>query len=448
MGFPKDFMWGAASAAYQIEGAYNIDGKGAGIWDVATHQPGHVTFGENGDIGCDHYHHFKEDVALMKKMGLKYYRFSISWPRVMPEGTGGINQKGFDFYSDLIDELIANGIEPLVTLFHWNYPYELQKKGGWLNDESPEWFAQYTKNVVERFSDRVKYWITMNEPQVFLGLGYHTGMFPPFCKASFREQFEVVHHVLLAHAKAVQVIRNHAKVKPIIGMAPTGPCFTPKDDSAEALEEARRASFDFDEENALLSNSLFADPVFLGDYPERAYEIFPEAADIIKPGDLSLISQPLDFYGVNIYQSMAVEREGAYPSNCYIGCPKTYMEWPIIPEALYYGPKFLYERYHKPILITENGMAGHDFVYLDGKVHDPYRIDFINRYLSELKRAADEGVEVIGYMYWSVMDNFEWLFGYDKRFGLTYVDYRTGDRILKDSAYWYREVIETNGENL
>lgn len=448
MGFPKDFMWGAASATYQVEGAYREDGKGPGIWDMASREPGHIAFGESGNIGCDHYHHFKEDVALMKEMGLKYYRFSISWPRVMPGGTGSVNEKGFDFYSALVDELIANGIEPLVTLFHWNYPYELQKKGGWLNDESPEWFAEYVGQVVDRLSDRVKYWITINEPQVFLGLGYGTGEFPPFCKASLTEQFQVVHHVLLAHGKAVQVIRSRAKVKPVIGMAPTGPCFTPRDNTPEALEEARRASFDFHKDSALFSNSLFGDPVFLGDYPDRAYEIFEDAPDIIKPGDLSLIAQPLDFYGVNIYESKAVKKEGTYPSNCYIGCPKTNMGWPIVPESLYYGPKFLYERYHKPILITENGMAGHDFVYLDGKVHDPYRIDFLNRYLLQLKKAVEDGVEVIGYMQWSVMDNFEWANGYDKRFGLIYVDYVTGERKLKDSAYWYKEVIKRNGENL
>lgn len=448
MGFSKDFMWGAASAAYQIEGACDEDGKGPGIWDISTRESKCAAFGENGDVGCDHYHRFKEDVALMKKMGLKYYRFSISWPRVMPLGTGKTNEKGFAFYYSLVDELIENGIEPIVTLFHWNYPYELQKKGGWFNDESPEWFAEYAGRVVERLSDRVKYWITINEPQVFLGLGYGRGEFPPFCKGSLTERFVVTHHVLLAHARAVQVIREKAKIKPVIGMSPTGPCFTPKDGSGEALEEARRLSFDFDEESALFSNSLFSDPVFLGDYPDRAYEVFQNASKIIKPGELSLISQPLDFYGVNIYQSKAVEKEGEYPSNCYMGVPKTNMGWPITPKALYYGPKFLYERYGKPIMITENGMAGHDFVYLDGKVHDPYRIDFLCRYLKELKRAVEDGVDVIGYMHWSVMDNFEWLHGFDKRFGLTYVDYRTGERILKDSAYWYKELIEKNGENL
>lgn len=448
MGFPKDFMWGAASAAYQIEGAYREDGKGPGIWDVAVGKPGLIPFGETGNVACDHYHRFREDVAMMKEMGLKYYRFSISWPRVMPNGVGEINQKGFEFYTNLIDELIAKGIEPMVTLFHWNFPYALQKKGGWFNDASPDWFAEYTKQVVDRLSDRVKYWITINEPQVFLGSGYGRGNFPPFITGSLTEQFLLVHHVLLAHAKAVQIIRNHAKVTPIIGMAPTGPCFVPEDDSEEALERARQESFDFDKDFALFSNSLYADPVFLGDYPDRAYEIFEEATNIIKPAELSLISQPLDFYGANIYYSLAKPVEAGYPANCYQGNPKTPMGWPIVPEVMYYAPKFLYERYKKPILITENGIAGFDFVHMDGKVHDPYRIDYTRRYLLQLKKAAEEGVEVAGYMHWSVMDNFEWLQGYDKRFGLAYVDYQTGRRILKDSAYWYKEVIERNGENL
>ncbi|MCD8187987.1 MAG: beta-glucosidase [Ruminococcus sp.] len=446
MKFPENFMWGAASASYQVEGAYLEDGKGINIWDAYSQEGGKIAHGENGNIACDHYHRFREDVKIMREMGIKNYRFSISWTRILPDGTGRVNERGLKFYSDLVDELLANGIEPLVTLFHWDYPYALHKKGGWLNDDSSDWFAEYTKIVVDALSDRVKYWMTINEPQVFIGCGYDIGRFAPFGHHQAKDLAQMTHNVLLSHGKAVKIIRERAKKEPVIGFAFSTPCVTPKDDSAEAIEEAKRKSFAFDKDDFIFGLSWWADPIFTGSYPKDAYEQLGSNMPEIKSGDMEVISQPVDFYGVNIYESKAKYNQYGYSENAYAGCPRTQMGWPVTPEALYWSPKFLYERYGKPILLSENGMAGHDWVHLDGRVHDPYRIDFLKRYLRELCRAGEDGVEIMGYMYWSEMDNFEWADGLDKRFGLVYVDYRTQKRTIKDSGYWYKTVIESNGE--
>ncbi len=437
MGFGKNFMWGAASAAYQIEGAYNEDGKGLNIWDEYTHEKGHIKYNETGDISCDHYHRYKEDVAKMKEIGIKNYRFSISWTRVIPNGIGKINEKGLEFYSDLVDELIKNNIEPIVTLFHWDYPLELHKKGGWLNDESSDWFADYAEVVVKKLSDRVKYWITINEPQCFIGLGYCTGKFAPFQTLGNKDLLRISHNVLLAHGKAVKKIRENALQEVKVGFAPTGPCFIPKDNSPETIEIARQKSFECNKDRFIFSNAWWSDPIILGKYPE--IEIKPE----IKAGDMEIISQKLDFYGVNLYQN-----HNDTMDDYKQGSARNHLFWHVSPELLYWAPKFLYERYNLPIFVSENGIACHDWIHLDGKVHDPNRIDFIARYLKEYKRAADDGVEVMGYLYWSITDNMEWADGYDPRFGLIYVDYETQERTIKDSGYWYKEVIETNGENL
>jgi beta-glucosidase len=443
--FSKEFLWGAASAAYQIEGAYCEDGKGLNIWDAYTQEGHHVEHDENGNVACDHYHRYQEDVQLMKKMGIHNYRFSINWTRILPNGTGEVNEKGLQFYSDLVDELLANGIEPFVTLFHWDYPLALHQKGGWLNRESSDWFAEYAKVVVDALSDRVKYWMTINEPQVFIGCGYSLGNFAPFEKHQDRDLMRMVHNVLLSHGKAVQVIREHAKQKPTIGFAFCTPCYTPEDTTAASVEKARQRSFSLSKEDYIFSTAIWADPIFTGKYPEIAYQVLGDAMPEILPGDMEQIAQPVDFYGVNIYESKVGTFINGYPENSYLGCPRTQMGWPVTPEALYWGPKFLYERYQKPILITENGMAVHDWVHLDGKVHDPQRIDYMKRYLRELHRSEEDGTALMGYFYWSCYDNFEWASGYDKRFGLVYVDYRTQERTIKDSGSFYQTVIETNG---
>lgn len=449
MSFRKDFLWGVATAAHQIEGAYNEDGKGMGVWDELVNVPGRVKYSENGNIACDHYHRYKEDVKIMKELGIKSYRFSISWPRVLPNGTGAVNEKGLQFYSDLVDELLANGIEPLPTLFHWNYPMALYNQGGWLNDESPLWFEEYTKVIVEKLSDRVKYWITFNEPQMFVLLGHMIGMHAPFLKLSQKEIARISHNVLLSHGHAVKTIRKYGKQSAKIGYAPNGPCYSPTAETEEAIEEARAKSFKCADIDFTMSTTWWSDPIILGEYPKDAMEFLGENAPEIKEGDMELISQPIDFYGLNLYSSKSTYGDPTkYVENAYQGCPRTTMNWPVTPDCMYWTPKFLYERYKLPILITENGMAGTDWTSLDGKVHDPQRIDFLNRYLREFKRAADSGVDIIGYCCWSFMDNYEWAEGYGMRFGLVYIDFRTLERTIKDSGFWYKSVIESNGESL
>lgn len=447
MGFKKDFVWGTATSAYQIEGAWNEDGRGESVWDVCSHQPGNIKFGHTGDVACDHYHKFKEDVALMHELGIKAYRFSISWTRIFPDGIGKVNEQGVKFYSDLIDELLKYGIEPYITLFHWDYPYALYKKGGWLNDDSVKWFAEYAGKVAELYSDRVKYFITLNEPQCFVHCGHLCAEHAPFLKMGYKDVFQICHNVLKAHGAAVIALRENAKQPIKIGYAPTGSAIYPATESPADVEAARKKYFECSpvDAGAFWGVSWWSDPVILGHYPEEGLKMYKDYLPEITEEDMKLISQPLDFYCQNIYNGAEfradengnpvwVEREAGYP--------KTAFNWPVTPECLHYGPKFLYERYKLPIFISENGMACHDAVSLDGKVHDPNRIDFLNRYLIELEKATDDGADVGGYFLWSFMDNFEWASGYAERFGIVYVDYKTQERIPKDSAYWYKNWIE------
>lgn len=447
MGFSKDFLWGAASAAYQIEGAYNEDGKGLSIWDVHSRKTGNVRFSETGDIACDHYHRYKEDIALFKKIGLKAYRFSISWTRILPDGTGNINKKGLQFYSDLVDELIAADIEPMVTLHHWDYPYELYRKGGWLNDESSIWFEEYTKIVVETLSDRVKYWMTINEPQCIIGNGYQYAAHAPFLATCDKDMIIMSHNILLAHGRAVKCIRQYAKKKPLVSFVPMCPVYIPADNSKAAIEEARKASMSM-MQTKFYSISWWSDPVYLGKYPDEAYELFGD--DMIHPSkeDMELISQPLDFNATNIYFSRGHKTPDYYSTNEYQGIGRNSMGWVVDDKVMYWATKFLYERYGKPVLIAENGFADLDWIDRNGKICDMKRIDYIARYVKEFMKVADEGIPVMGYMYWSATDNFEWAEGYDKRFGLIYVDYLTQERTIKESGYWYKSLIESNGEIL
>lgn len=450
MGFAKDFVWGAATSSYQIEGTGRDSGKGQNIWDVFTKEPGRVYEGHTGDIACDHYHRFREDVAYMKELGLKGYRFSIDWSRVLPEGTGKVNEKGIDFYNALIDELLEQGIEPYITLYHWELPYEIYKRGGWMNPEIVEWFGQYARLLAERFSDRVKYFFTLNEPQCFVGLGFLQGCHAPGVKAPLRDTFEMAHNALKAHGRAVQMLRAYGKQNVQIGYAPTSGMCYPEKKTPKDIEAARKALFALPDDlsNWTWNVSWWSDPVILGKYPEEGMKKYEKYLPVITDEDMKLISQPIDFYGQNIYNGRCIRmgtdgrpEEVRRPA----GFPKTATNWPVTPEALYWGPKFLYERYRKPIYITENGMACHDTVSQDGKVHDPNRIDFLARYLKNLKRAAEE-IDIRGYFQWSLMDNFEWDKGYAERFGIIYVDFETQERIWKDSAYWYRDLIRRNGD--
>lgn len=454
MSFRKDFVWGAATASYQVEGAAYEDGKGLNIWDVFCKEDGHVYEHHTGDVACDQYHRYKEDVAIMKELGLKAYRFSVNWARILPEGTGKVKEKGLAYYDNLVNCLIENGIEPYMTLYHWDLPYALHQRGGWLNPQSPEWFYEYAKLMAAHFSDRVSHFFTFNEPQCTVGLGYVTGEHAPGLKVGPYDYFSIWHNVLKAHGRGVQAIRE-AAVRPVeIGMAPCGALYYPATDSKEDIEAARKANFSLPEADIRAVSwdvAFCADPVFLGQYPEDIMKSFGQYFPKNAEKDLELISQPLDFYGQNMYNAVPVRAdENGNPVRVdrYPGFPKTAIQWPVTPEVLYWAPKFLYERYQKPFYVTENGMSSHDWVSLDGKVHDASRVDFMHRYLREFKKAAADGVDLRGYFAWSLMDNFEWAYGYSERFGMVYVDYQTQKRTVKDSGLFYKDVIASNGEIL
>lgn len=453
MSFSRDFVWGVAASAYQTEGAITEDGKGLSIWDVFAHENnGRIYNNMNADTATDFYHRYKEDIRLMAGLGVQAYRFSLNWARILPDGTGKVNEKGIEFYDNVINELLKYNIKPYITLFHWEYPYALHKKGGWLNDDSPAWFAEYARVVVERFSDRVTDYFTLNEPQCFIGLGYNSGEFAPGEHHTYKDQFIMVHNVLKAHGLAVRQMREAAKRDIKIGFAPTGQISYPASDSKEDIEAAREHLFDLSDDmgNWTWNLSWWMDPVLLGHYPEKGLRIYEKYLPKITDEDMKMINEPLDFLGQNIYNGHMI-RCGAdgkpEVAQRYPGFPKTSVDWPVTYECLYWGPKFISDRYgNMPFYVTENGMAGTDVVSLDGKVHDPYRTDFLNRYIKRLKDAAADGVDVRGYFQWAFTDNFEWQHGYNERFGLVYVDYRDQKRIPKDSFYWYQNVIKTNGD--
>jgi len=450
MSFKDSFAWGVSTASYQIEGAAFEGGRGLSIWDMFSHKPGTTFEGHTGDVACDHYHRYKEDIALMKDLGVGGYRFSISWPRVMPDGECGVNSEGLDFYSRLVDGLLEAGIEPWATLFHWDYPLDLYYKGGWLNADSPKWFAEYTQVLAESLSDRVTHWMTQNEPQCFIGLGMHNGVHAPGDELRWNEVLLAIHHSLLAHGLATQVLRATATKPPKIGIAPACGLSIPATNSQEDVEAARRATFSVTSETTW-QLAWWLDPIFLGKYPEEGVALFGHKMPKYTEEQMRLISQPPDFLGMNIYHGARVRAgEGGKPEPVKraIGAPMTAVKWPVEPECLYWGPKLYHERYGVPVVITENGLSNQDWEMLDGKVHDPQRIDYLHRHLVQLQRAATEGVPVDGYFQWSLMDNFEWAEGYKERFGLVYVDYPSQRRIPKDSYYWYRDVIRSNGANL
>jgi len=480
MSFQSGFLWGAGSSAYQTEGAWNEDGKGLSIWDEFCHSPKHIRNEETGDISADSYHKFDTDLTLIRALGLKAYRFSVSWPRVFPDGRGRINEKGLSYYDSMVDRLISSGITPFITLYHWDLPLTLEKEGGWGNPNTVDAFIEYAAFLAKHFDGRVKHYITLNEPQCFLGMGYGSGIHAPGKKLSDQELVRCIHHALLAHGGAVAAMRAHSASPLEIGLATTGkicyPAFisghgeTASTEMADIVmpnpemaniempspetlisdssgyKAAYDATFSLHQDDWTFSHTWLLDAAVYGRYPD-SIPIFRVLNDTISEADRRVICEPMDFIGLNIYNGIPVDISGQITKKPP-GFPRTALKWPVTPECMYYGPHFLYKRYGLPILITENGQSCNDRIFLDGAVHDPDRIDFLTRYLMQLKRAVEAGIPVKGYFHWSLTDNFEWHSGYDERFGLIYIDYETQNRIIKDSGHWYREMIKSNGNLL
>lgn len=441
--FPDGFLWGAATSAYQIEGAWNVDGKGESIWDRFTHTPYKVANGDTGDVACDHYHRVPQDVALMKELGLQTYRFSISWPRVLPEGRGAVNPKGLDFYDRLVDQLLAADILPNATLYHWDLPQALQDLGGWPNRDITDWFAEYARVMFDRLGDRVPMWSTHNEPWVVAFVGYATGRHAPgIC--DYSQAYQAAHHLLLSHGKTVQLFRQggyQGKIGIVLNLSP----FVPASDTQADRAACQRAY----EENA----SLFLEPIFHGRYPAALFDWIAAHRPHVQAGDMATIHQPVDFVGVNYYMTHAVAHDvngtllkTASKMVSAPGWGRTEMNWEVNPPGLTAVLRDLKEKYgNPPLIVTENGCALRDTPDENGFVYDRGRVNFIREHLLAIHQAIQAGADVRGYYVWSLMDNFEWVEGYRPRFGIVRVDYATGERVPKHSALWYRQVIAANG---
>jgi len=455
--FPKDFLWGASTSAYQIEGAYDEDGKGPSIWDSFCTIPNRIKNFENGNTAINHYHKFKEDIALLKSQGFQAYRFSISWSRILPEGKGEVNQKGITFYSDLIDELIANDIVPWVTLYHWDLPLPLQTElDGWLNPDLADHFTDYARVCFENFGDRVKNWITFNEPWVVSILGYGQGAFAPG-RTSNDEPYLVGHNLLRAHAKSVQLYRsNYSQQQGQIGITNNCDWREPLTDKAEDKEAAQRA--------LLFFLGWFADPVYTGDYPEVMKERLGKRLPEFTQEESEMLKGSSDFFGLNHYTTMfaanftessqeigvhgngggAIAQDQEVELSQDPNWAKTTMDWAVVPWGCRKLLAWIDERYgHPSIYITENGFACNDEL-VDGEVNDQDRVAYYASYLTECNNAIDQGIDLKGYFAWSLFDNFEWALGYSARFGINYIDYQTLERHPKASAKWFTQVIANN----
>ncbi len=438
MAFPQGFKWGVATAAYQVEGFPLSDGAGPSIWHRFSHTFGTTRNGDTGDVACDHYHKYKEDVSIMRKLGIKAYRFSIAWPRIFPNGKGKLNLKGMDFYDRLVDELMTSNIEPFVTLYHWDLPAHLQDEGGWTNEDVANWFADYADFVFQKLGDRVKHWITLNEPWVTAFIGHMFGIHAPGMKDTYAA-LKVVHNQLRAHSKAVKAFRDE-NLSGKIGITLSNHSQTPASQNENDVMAAEVA-------HEWTNYPLFLNPIFKGEYPEHFYnaarEYFPRGYE----KDMDDINVPIDFVGINYYSGNLVkadERAVFGVKNVERGVEKTDMGWEIYPQGLYEILTGVQNTYHpNEIFITENGAAFKDKLE-DGKVHDEKRINYLKSHFEQAHRALENGVNLKGYFVWSLMDNFEWAEGYSKRFGIVYVDYKTQKRVIKDSGYWYSEVISKN----
>lgn len=442
--FPDGFLWGAATSAYQIEGSPLADGAGASIWQRFTHSPGLTANGDTGDIACDHYRRYETDVALMGELGLNAYRFSIGWSRILPEGTGRVNRKGLAFYERLVDALLARGITPTATLYHWDLPVALDNRGGWLNPDIADWFADYARHAFRALGDRVEMWSTLNEPWVVTDGGYLHGALAP----GHRNLFEAplaTHNLMLAHGAAVQAYRAEGKgrIGIVVNLAPKDPV---SDDAADIAAARRDATY---------MNRQYLDPVLLGEYPDDIREVFGDAWPTFSDGDMARIRQPIDFVGINYYTRNVVKHDPlALPVRAaYVRQPQhavTETGWEVYPRGLTDILVWVTERYGKiPLYITENGAAFYDPpTPVDGKIDDYLRVDYYRSHLRAAHDAMRRGVDLRGYFAWSLLDNFEWSLGFGKRFGIVHVDYATQARTIKASGRFYADVIRSKGEVL
>ncbi|MCC6444648.1 MAG: beta-glucosidase [Armatimonadetes bacterium] len=439
--FPAGFLWGAATASYQIEGGWQEDGKGPSIWDTFSHTPGCVLNGDTGDVACDHFHRYPEDIRLMAGLRLNAYRFSVAWPRIFPDGTGAANKAGLGFYDRLADSLLEAGIRPFATLYHWDMPQALQDKGGWPNPATAHAFAEYAAAVFHRLGDRVQDWITLNEPWVTAHIGYLSGEHAPGHR-SLEECLQAGHTLLLAHGLALQRFRA-AHYPGQIGITVNLSPAHPASNSPENRRAAERAS--------AYSNRWFLDPIYKGEYPAEMKAAFRDRLPEFTPDEWALVNAPIDFVGVNYYSRSVVEDnpgDGFLETKSSIpeGAPVTDMGWEIYPEGLREILEWLDSRYDKPVLyVTENGAAFPDAANASGAVPDPTRLEYLKAHFIEAHRAIQNGVNLSGYFVWSLLDNFEWAFGYSKRFGIVHIDFTTQQRTPKDSAQWYAGIARQNG---
>jgi beta-glucosidase len=439
--FPEDWVWGAATAAYQIEGAVREGSRGLSIWDTFSHTPGKTANGDTGDVACDHYHRYPGDIALMRELGLGGYRFSIAWPRIFPIGSGRPNLDGLDYYRRLIDELHAAGIAPYVTLYHWDLPQALQDRGGWANRDTALRFGEYAHTVAAALGAGVHHWFTINEPWVASFLGHWMGVHAPG-ERNLRLALRAAHHLLLGHGEAMTALRAEMQSGDEAGIVLNLASCHPASDSAADLEAADRMDG--------FANRWFLDALYRGEYPDDMTRLYGDAMPEIEPGDMALISQPTDLLGVNYYTRAVV----AYDSTAPLllakqvvpdGAPVTAMGWEIYPRGLYEALTRVRDDYGPGrMLITENG-AAFDDVVVEGRVDDERREAYLRDHLMETYRAAEDGVPVGGYFVWSLLDNFEWAWGYEKRFGVVYVDFSTQERIIKRSGHWYAAVTREHG---
>jgi beta-glucosidase len=445
--FPDDFVWGTATSAYQIEGSPTADGAGLSIWHRFSHTPGNTWLDGTGDVACDHYRRYKDDVAIMAELGANAYRFSIAWGRIFPAGTGAANKKGIDFYSRLVDALLERGIKPNATLYHWDLPEALDDRGGWLNRDIAGWFSDYATTMFDALGDRVEMWSTLNEPWVVTDGGYLSGVLAPGHSNLFEAPI-AAHNLLRAHGLAVERFRfSNAAKRGKIGITVNLEPKYPASDSPEDLAAVRRAD--------AYMNRQYLDPVFLGRYPDEMREIFGEAWPEWSDEDMRLIKQPIDFVGINYYTRKVEQHHPDFLPLRTKHVPQpdhihTETHWEVYPEALTKALMWVTERYGKPaIYITENGAAFYDPPHtIDGRVEDPLRVDYFRQHLRAAHEAMKQGVNLKGYYAWSLLDNYEWAHGYSKRFGIVHVDYSTQQRTIKSSGRYYAEVIRTKGASL